>query len=75
MDHFSRRDFIKAVGASGALLVSGHAFARATKPPMGRVVVIGGGYAGAEGACVRLGRVCERVAQADPAGDGPRASG
>ena len=50
MDHFSRRDFIKAVGASGALLVSGHAFARATKPPMGRVVVIGGGYAGATAA-------------------------
>ncbi len=50
MDYFSRRDFIKAVGASSALLVTGHAFARATKPPMGRVVVIGGGYAGATAA-------------------------
>ncbi|MSP86578.1 MAG: flavocytochrome C [Methylotenera sp.] len=50
MTHFSRRDFIKVAGLSSALLASGHAAARATKPPMGRVVIIGGGYAGATAA-------------------------
>ncbi|MDO9205951.1 NAD(P)/FAD-dependent oxidoreductase [Methylotenera sp.] len=49
-DHFNRRDFIKAAGAASALLVGNNSFARATKPPMGRVVVIGGGYAGATAA-------------------------
>ncbi|MGB4812751.1 MAG: FCSD flavin-binding domain-containing protein [Methylophilaceae bacterium] len=43
---FSRRDFIKTAGAAGALLLSQNTFARASKPPLGRVVVIGGGYAG-----------------------------
>ncbi len=43
---FNRRDFIKTAGAAGALLLSQHSFARASKPPLGRVVVIGGGYAG-----------------------------
>jgi NADPH-dependent 2,4-dienoyl-CoA reductase/sulfur reductase-like enzyme len=45
--HFNRRDFIKLAGATGALLMSSSSFALATKPPLGRVVVIGGGYAGA----------------------------
>ncbi|MDZ4212632.1 MAG: NAD(P)/FAD-dependent oxidoreductase, partial [Methylotenera sp.] len=48
--HFNRRDFIKAAGAASALLVGNNSFARATKPPMGRVVVVGGGYAGATAA-------------------------
>ena len=47
---FNRRDFIKVVGATGALLMSKQSVARATKPPLGRVVVIGGGYAGATAA-------------------------
>lgn len=47
---FNRRDFIKATGAIGALLLSHNGFAKATKPPLGRVVVIGGGYAGATAA-------------------------
>ena len=42
----SRRAFIKAAGAAGMLLLSPSSFARASKPPMGRIVVIGGGYAG-----------------------------
>ncbi|MEI2635344.1 MAG: NAD(P)/FAD-dependent oxidoreductase [Methylotenera sp.] len=42
----SRRAFIKAAGAAGMLLLSQNSFARASKPPLGRVVVIGGGYAG-----------------------------
>jgi len=46
-NQFNRRDFIKFAGAAGALVVSKSGFARATKPPIGRVVVIGGGYAGA----------------------------
>ncbi|MDP2231165.1 NAD(P)/FAD-dependent oxidoreductase [Methylotenera sp.] len=49
-DHLNRRDFIKAAGAAGALLIGNNSFARATKPPMGRVVVVGGGYAGATAA-------------------------
>jgi len=49
-NHFNRRDFIKVTGAAGALLLSQNSFARATKPPLGRVVVIGGGYAGATAA-------------------------
>lgn len=43
---FNRRDFIKAAGVAGSLLLSHNSFARASKPPLGRVVVIGGGYAG-----------------------------
>ncbi|MDI1298686.1 NAD(P)/FAD-dependent oxidoreductase [Methylotenera sp.] len=46
-NHFNRRDFIKLAGAASALLISHNGFARATKPPVGRVVIIGGGYAGA----------------------------
>jgi sulfide dehydrogenase [flavocytochrome c] flavoprotein chain len=42
----NRRDFIKTAGAASALLLSQHSFARASKPPLGRVVIIGGGYAG-----------------------------
>jgi sulfide dehydrogenase [flavocytochrome c] flavoprotein chain len=49
-NHFNRRDFIKLAGAASALLISNSGFARATKPPIGRVVVIGGGYAGATAA-------------------------
>jgi sulfide dehydrogenase [flavocytochrome c] flavoprotein chain len=47
INHFSRRDFIKLAGAASTLVVSKSGFARATKPPIGRVVVVGGGYAGA----------------------------
>jgi NADPH-dependent 2,4-dienoyl-CoA reductase/sulfur reductase-like enzyme len=45
--NFNRRDFIKtaSIGMSG-LLLSTQAFSRASKPPLGHVVVIGGGYAG-----------------------------
>jgi NADPH-dependent 2,4-dienoyl-CoA reductase/sulfur reductase-like enzyme len=46
-NQFNRRDFIKVVGAASALIISNSSFARATKPPIGRVVVIGSGYAGA----------------------------
>lgn len=47
INQFNRRDFIKVTGAAGALLISNNGFARATKPPLGRVVVVGGGYSGA----------------------------
>ena len=44
----NRRDFVKLSGLGlGLSSLSLPAFARATKLPMGRVVVIGGGYAGA----------------------------
>ena len=43
---FNRRDFIKTAGAASALLLSQNSFASASKPPLGRVVIIGGGYAG-----------------------------
>lgn len=49
----NRRDFVKLTGAGlglGLANVSLPAFARATKPPIGRVVIIGGGYAGATAA-------------------------
>ena len=46
----SRREFIKTAGMAGMLLLSQHSFARANKPPLGRIVVIGGGYAGATAA-------------------------
>ena len=49
-NYFNRRDFIKLTGATGALLLSGKSFARASKPPIGRVVIVGGGYAGATAA-------------------------
>lgn len=44
-----RRDFVKLTGV-GVAAASLPAFARATKLPMGRVVIIGGGYAGATAA-------------------------
>lgn len=54
---FNRRDFIKTVGTMGAgvlgasvLALSPQAIAMGKKPPMGRVVVIGGGYAGTSAA-------------------------
>lgn len=46
-NHFNRRDFIKLAGAASSLVFTNSGFARATKPPIGLVVVIGGGYAGA----------------------------
>jgi len=49
-DALNRRAFIKAVGASGLLLASSSSFALASKPPLGRVVIVGGGYAGATAA-------------------------
>lgn len=49
-DHFNRRAFLKAVGATGLLLASSRGWGMATKPPLGRVVIIGGGYAGATAA-------------------------
>jgi NADPH-dependent 2,4-dienoyl-CoA reductase/sulfur reductase-like enzyme len=49
-NHFNRRDFIKLIGVASALLTSNSGFARASKLPIGRVVVIGGGYAGATAA-------------------------
>ena len=51
--HTNRREFIKLAGLSAALGVAANslpAFARARVPSMGRVVVIGGGYAGATAA-------------------------
>ena len=47
---FNRRAFIKAVGATGLVLASSSSLAMASKPPMGRVVIVGGGYAGATAA-------------------------
>jgi sulfide dehydrogenase [flavocytochrome c] flavoprotein chain len=44
-----RREFIKLLGVS-SVLTQIPAFARASKPPIGRVVIIGGGYAGATAA-------------------------
>lgn len=49
----NRRDFVKLTGVGlglGLANASLSAFARATKPPIGRVVIIGGGYAGATAA-------------------------
>jgi NADPH-dependent 2,4-dienoyl-CoA reductase/sulfur reductase-like enzyme len=47
---FNRRAFIKAIGATGLVLASSRGLAMASKPPLGRVVIIGGGYAGATAA-------------------------
>jgi NADPH-dependent 2,4-dienoyl-CoA reductase/sulfur reductase-like enzyme len=47
---FNRRDFIKTAAALGALSFTPHAIAMGKKPPIGRVVVIGGGYAGTSAA-------------------------
>jgi sulfide dehydrogenase [flavocytochrome c] flavoprotein subunit len=46
-----RRDFLITAGAASTLLLTSSMFslpsmARASKPPLGRVVVVGGGYAG-----------------------------
>jgi len=49
----NRRDFIKLAAAAAAMGISTASlpgFARASKPPIGRVVIIGGGYAGATAA-------------------------
>ncbi len=46
----SRRQFLQTVTASGLLLLSKPSLAMASKPPLGRVVIIGGGYAGATAA-------------------------
>lgn len=49
----NRRDFIRittAVAVSGSFAISFPALAKASKVPLGRVVVIGGGYAGAAAA-------------------------
>jgi NADPH-dependent 2,4-dienoyl-CoA reductase/sulfur reductase-like enzyme len=47
---FNRRAFIKAIGATGLVLASNRSLAMASKPPLGRVVIVGGGYAGATAA-------------------------
>ncbi|MEE9331027.1 MAG: NAD(P)/FAD-dependent oxidoreductase [Methylophilaceae bacterium] len=45
--NFNRRTFIKTMGLSTAsLFISDNALARGKKPPLGHVVIIGGGYAG-----------------------------
>jgi sulfide dehydrogenase [flavocytochrome c] flavoprotein chain len=46
INHISRRDFIKTMGTASALFLSQNGFTHASKPPLGRVVIIGGGYAG-----------------------------
>jgi len=46
----NRRDFMKLAGFAAAMGAAMPAFARASKPPIGRVVIIGGGYAGATAA-------------------------
>jgi len=49
----NRRDFMKMAGLLTVAGLSSHsltALARASKPPIGRVVVVGGGYAGAAAA-------------------------
>jgi sulfide dehydrogenase [flavocytochrome c] flavoprotein chain len=46
----SRRHFIQSIGTAGLLVLSKSSFALASKPPLGRVVIIGGGYAGATAA-------------------------
>ena len=43
---FNRRDFIKTAGLAGALVLAPSAYAFGKKPPLGHVVIIGGGYAG-----------------------------
>ena len=49
-DRLNRRGFIKVIGASGLLLASSAGLAMASKPPLGRVVIVGGGYAGSTAA-------------------------
>ena len=49
-ERFNRRAFIKAIGATGLVMASSRSLAMASKPPMGRVVIVGGGYAGATAA-------------------------
>lgn len=51
--HINRRDFIRFAGLAGAIGLTAQSqavFARAARLPLGRVVVIGGGYAGAAAA-------------------------
>ncbi len=47
---FNRRDFIKTAGLAGAWILAPSAYAMGSKPPLGHVVIIGGGYAGATAA-------------------------
>ena len=49
-ERFNRRAFIKAIGATGLVMASSRSLAMASKPPLGRVVIVGGGYAGATAA-------------------------
>ena len=49
-ERFNRRAFIKAIGATGLVMASSRSLAMASKPPMGHVVIVGGGYAGATAA-------------------------
>ncbi len=41
-----RRRILQAAACTTALLTANVSMARASKPPIGRVVIIGGGYAG-----------------------------
>ena len=56
ISNINRREFIKASSLSAGAIVAGGFFgtgnvlARASKPPLGHVVIIGGGYAGATAA-------------------------
>jgi NADPH-dependent 2,4-dienoyl-CoA reductase/sulfur reductase-like enzyme len=47
---FNRRDFIKSAAALGALSFAPYAGAMGKRSPIGRVVIIGGGYAGTSAA-------------------------
>lgn len=48
--NFSRRDFVKLAGAGAALSAAGCATTSTPPQPVGRVIVIGGGYGGATAA-------------------------
>ena len=47
---FNRREFVKTIGLGGAWILAPRAYARASKPPLGHVMIIGGGYAGSTAA-------------------------
>lgn len=46
----NRRDFVKTVGLGGLLLGASRVRAMGSRPPLGHVVIIGGGFAGATAA-------------------------
>lgn len=48
--NLTRRDLLKALGAGAALSAAGCATTSAPQPPVGRVLVVGGGYGGATAA-------------------------